>query len=120
MPIASLACAIWALSLSAHAFDLQGHRGARGLAPENTLAAFRTALDLGVSTLETDMAVTRDGVVVVPTVPQAETAPRPLSTVPQAETAYKEAMSLWHDGAAAKARAALRGAPRRTTPPRSR
>jgi len=35
------------------------------LAPENTLAAFRTALDLGVSTLETDMAVTKDGVVVI-------------------------------------------------------
>ncbi|MBX3224292.1 MAG: protein kinase [Labilithrix sp.] len=34
-------------------------------------------------------------------------APRPLSTVPQAETAYKEAMSLWRDGATAKARAAL-------------
>ena len=65
MPIASLACAIWALSLPANAFDLQGHRGARGLAPENTLAAFRTALELGVSTLETDMAVTKDGVVVI-------------------------------------------------------
>lgn len=65
MPIASLACAIWALSLSAHAFDLEGHRGSRGLAPENTLAAFRTALALGVSTLETDMAVTKDGVVVI-------------------------------------------------------
>ena len=32
--------------MPAAAFDLQGHRGARGLAPENTLAAFRTALDL--------------------------------------------------------------------------
>jgi glycerophosphoryl diester phosphodiesterase len=63
--IASLACAIWALSLSASAFDLQGHRGARGLAPENTLAGFRTALDLGVSTLETDLAITKDGVVVI-------------------------------------------------------
>jgi glycerophosphoryl diester phosphodiesterase len=62
---ASLACAIWALSLPAAAFDLQGHRGARGLAPENTLAAFRTALDLGVTTLETDLAVTKDGVVVI-------------------------------------------------------
>lgn len=46
-------------------FDLQGHRGARGLAPENTLAGFATALALGVSTLEMDCAVTRDGVVVV-------------------------------------------------------
>ena len=65
MPTASLACAIWALSLPAAAFDLQGHRGARGLAPENTLAGFRAALDLGVTTLETDLAVTRDGVLVI-------------------------------------------------------
>lgn len=47
------------------AFDLQGHRGARGLAPENTLAAFRAALALDVTTLETDLAITRDGVVVL-------------------------------------------------------
>src|SRR5512134_1341461 len=46
-------------------FDLEGHRGARGLAPENTLAAFRTALAIGVTTLETDLAVTRDGVLVL-------------------------------------------------------
>ena len=46
-------------------FDLQGHRGARGLHPENTLAAFRHALELGVRTLELDCGVTRDGVVVV-------------------------------------------------------
>lgn len=47
------------------AFDLQGHRGARGLAPENTLAAFRKALEIGVTTLETDLAMTRDGVLVL-------------------------------------------------------
>src|SRR5687767_3728555 len=46
-------------------FDLQGHRGARGLKPENTLAGFASALELGVSTLELDCAVTRDGIVVV-------------------------------------------------------
>lgn len=46
-------------------FDLQGHRGARGLAPENTLAGFARALAIGVSTLEMDIAVTADGVVVV-------------------------------------------------------
>jgi glycerophosphoryl diester phosphodiesterase len=49
----------------AAAFDLQGHRGARGLAPENTLAAFARALAIGVTTLELDCGVTRDGVVVV-------------------------------------------------------
>ncbi len=47
------------------AFDLQGHRGARGLAPENTLAAFNKALDLGVTTLELDIGLTLDGVVVI-------------------------------------------------------
>ncbi len=46
-------------------FDLQGHRGARGLAPENTLPAFEKALALGVTTLELDTGVTSDGVVVV-------------------------------------------------------
>ena len=46
-------------------FDLQGHRGARGLWPENTLAGFAHAMELGVSALELDCAVTRDGVVVV-------------------------------------------------------
>ncbi len=45
--------------------DLQGHRGARGLAPENTLVAFRAALSIGVTTLETDLALTRDGVLVL-------------------------------------------------------
>ena len=49
----------------AAAFDLQGHRGTRGLAPENTLAAFQRALDIGVTTLETDLAVTRDGVLAI-------------------------------------------------------
>jgi glycerophosphoryl diester phosphodiesterase len=47
------------------AFDRQGHRGARGLAPENTLAGFRVALAAGVDTLETDLAVTADDVLVL-------------------------------------------------------
>ena len=47
------------------AFDLQGHRGARGLRPENTLAGFSEALAIGVTTLETDLAITRDDVVVL-------------------------------------------------------
>lgn len=45
--------------------DLQAHRGARGLLPENTLPAFARALSIGVTTLELDCAITRDGVVVV-------------------------------------------------------
>lgn len=53
------------LSCGAWSFDLQGHRGARGLAPENTLPAFERALSLGVTTLELDVGVTADGQVVV-------------------------------------------------------
>lgn len=53
------------LWLPAAAFDLQAHRGARGLLPENTLPGFERALRIGVSTLEMDAAVTADGVVVL-------------------------------------------------------
>ena len=64
---AAAACLLLPLlvPMAALAFDLQGHRGARGLAPENTLPAFARALSIGVSTLELDVGVTRDGVVVV-------------------------------------------------------
>ena len=40
--------------------NVQGHRGARGLMPENTIPAFLKALELGVTTLEMDLAVTKD------------------------------------------------------------
>ena len=53
------------VTVAATAIDLQGHRGARGLAPENTLAAFRAALEIGVTTLETDLALTADDVLVL-------------------------------------------------------
>ena len=53
------------LSGCASTFDLQGHRGARGLMPENTLPAFAKALEIGVTTLELDTLVTKDGVVVI-------------------------------------------------------
>jgi len=43
-------------------FELQGHRGARGLKPENTLPSFEIAFDLGVSSVETDLHLTADGV----------------------------------------------------------
>ena len=49
------------IASGAEGFDLQGHRGARGLAPENTLAAFRKALEIGVTTLELDLGMTRTG-----------------------------------------------------------
>jgi glycerophosphoryl diester phosphodiesterase len=47
------------------AFNLQGHRGARGLRPENTLPSFEAALDAGVSSIETDVHLSRDGVAVL-------------------------------------------------------
>jgi glycerophosphoryl diester phosphodiesterase len=49
----------------ADAFDVQGHRGARGLLPENTIPAFLRALDLGVTTLELDVVIAKDSTVVV-------------------------------------------------------
>jgi glycerophosphoryl diester phosphodiesterase len=50
---------------AAAAFDLQAHRGARATIPENSLAGFAHALTVGVTTLETDIAVTRDRVLVL-------------------------------------------------------
>ncbi len=47
------------------AFDKQGHRGCRGLMPENTIPAMLKAIDLGVTTLEMDLAISQDGQVVV-------------------------------------------------------
>ena len=46
-------------------FDIQGHRGARGLKPENTVPAFLMALDSGVTTIELDVVITKDKQVVV-------------------------------------------------------
>ena len=60
-----IAIALLACGLHAAAFDLQGHRGARGLAPENTLPGFALALGIGVTTLETDIAVSRDDVLLI-------------------------------------------------------
>jgi len=45
--------------------DVQGHRGCRGLMPENTIPAFLHALSLGVTTLELDVVVTADSLVIV-------------------------------------------------------
>jgi len=69
---------LWSLEMSgfANGFDAQGHRGARGLMPENTLASFATALSIGVNTIELDVGATRDGVIVVTHNPRLE----PVST----------------------------------------
>ena len=46
-------------------FDWQGHRGSRGLLPENTVPAFLKALDYQVVTLEMDAAISKDGQVII-------------------------------------------------------
>jgi glycerophosphoryl diester phosphodiesterase len=61
---------LWLLPFLASAqyipkFDLQGHRGARGLKPENTIPAFIAALDIGVTTIELDVVISQDKQVVV-------------------------------------------------------
>lgn len=62
---ACVAAAMLAACTTAQAFEAQGHRGARGLAPENTIEGFKVALQTGVTTLELDLGMTKDGVVVV-------------------------------------------------------
>jgi glycerophosphoryl diester phosphodiesterase len=60
---------VTAIMLATGAFaqtvQVHGHRGARAMRPENTLPAFEYAIAQGVDALELDMAVTKDGVVVV-------------------------------------------------------
>lgn len=50
---------------NASILDTQGHRGCRGLMPENTVPAMLTALDLGVVTLEMDVVITKDKQVIL-------------------------------------------------------
>jgi glycerophosphoryl diester phosphodiesterase len=64
VPFAAIALASLA-AIPVFAFDVQGHRGTRGLAPENTMAAYARATAIGVTTIETDLAVTGDGVLVI-------------------------------------------------------
>ena len=62
----AIGAALFAItSGTAIAFDIEAHRGGRALFPENTLRAFANALSMGVDTLELDMGVTQDQVVVV-------------------------------------------------------
>jgi len=46
-------------------FDLQGHRGCRGLMPENSMPAFFKAIELGVNTLEMDVVISKDNEIIV-------------------------------------------------------
>jgi glycerophosphoryl diester phosphodiesterase len=51
--------------MSQGTFDIEGHRGCRGLYPENTIPAFINAVKLGVNTLEMDIIVSKDGQLVI-------------------------------------------------------
>lgn len=62
VPLLALAAMITG---TAQGFDLQGHRGARGLMPENTLPGFAGTLAIGVDTLEMDLGMSLDGVLLV-------------------------------------------------------
>ena len=74
-------------------FDLQGHRGCRGLMPENTVAGMLKALDMGVTTLEMDVVVTKDKKVVLSHEPWME---KEITTKPDGSyvTTTAEAMAL--------------------------
>lgn len=65
-----LICVLFLFSINVFAqtadnFDIEGHRGARGLLPENTIPSFLKALELGVDTIELDVVVSRDNQLVV-------------------------------------------------------
>jgi glycerophosphoryl diester phosphodiesterase len=54
-----------AFAQTTRTFDIEGHRGARGFMPENTIPSFLKALELGVNTLELDVVVSKDNQLVV-------------------------------------------------------
>lgn len=64
--------------------QVHGHRGARAMRPENTLPAFEYAISIGVDVLELDLAVTKDGVLVVS---HDSTMNRKICQGPEGETA---------------------------------
>lgn len=77
----------------AYSLDIQGHRGARGLMPENTLPAFAHALALGVTTLELDSAITKDGVVVISHDPVLNPD---ITRGPDGEWLAQDGPPIWH------------------------
>ena len=60
-----LLLALLGIPMTGQGIEIQGHRGARGLLPENTIPAFERAIELGVDVLELDLGMTRDGFPVV-------------------------------------------------------
>jgi len=73
-------------------FEVQGHRGARGLRPENTLAGIACALEIGVASIECDVALSVDDAVVLShdgTVPSLAAQP-PAEPIPVARLRLDE------------------------------
>jgi glycerophosphoryl diester phosphodiesterase len=68
-------------------FDFQGHRGARGLAPENTIPSFLKALEYGVTTLELDVVISKDSQIVLSHEPWFNHS---ISTHPEGKVITKE------------------------------
>lgn len=101
-PLLGAASLLWlgpaALAAPPRPFDLQGHRGARGLAPENTLAGFAQALALGVHTLETDIAMSRDGVLLISHDP---TLNPDITRGPDGQWLTTRGPAIWHSTLAA-------------------
>jgi glycerophosphoryl diester phosphodiesterase len=68
-------------------FEIQGHRGSRGLMPENTIPAFLRAIDEGVDTIEFDVVISKDRKVIVSHEPYFNPL---ISTLPNGESATEE------------------------------
>lgn len=64
-PVLFMILLLFSATSRAQKFDIEGHRGCRGLMPENTIPAFIKAVQLGATTLEMDVLVTRDGQLVI-------------------------------------------------------
>lgn len=73
-------------------FDYQGHRGCRGLMPENTITGMLKAIDLGVTTLEMDVVITKDSQVILSHEPffghEISTLPNGDTITPEAEKGF--------------------------------
>jgi len=81
-------------------FDLQGHRGARGIKPENTIPSFIAALNYGVTTIELDLAISKDRQIVVSHEPwmSADICLQPDgTTIPKAEETQFNIYQLTYD-----------------------
>ena len=61
----AMSCSVNKTSKNLPDFDYEGHRGCRGLMPENTIPAFKKAIDLHVTTLEMDAVITKDKQVII-------------------------------------------------------